>query len=176
MTETGEASARPTDKAGRALYLVAYGLALFGGLVLCGMAAITTISVTTRAAFATPIYGDFEFITIGTGVAVFAFLPLCQLSRENVVVDFFMVGAPDRFKHALDAIGCLIYGLIVVLMSWRTTVGGIGIYENDETTILLAWPLWSTFPLAIFCLVVLALACLHTLAGSVKGMLAGRQG
>jgi TRAP-type C4-dicarboxylate transport system permease small subunit len=173
VSETFEEQPRPTDPVGRVLYAICRLLSHLGGFVVFGMALLVTVSVTGRSTIGSPIYGDFEYITIFTGVAVFLFLPLCQLQRENVIVDFFMTNAPPRLKAACDAAGCLIYGIIIALMSWRTAVGGIASYKNHEETILLSWPLWSTFPLAVFCLIVLFAVCIYTLAVSVNQTVRG---
>lgn len=173
MAETFEEQPRPTDPVGRVLYVICRLLSYLGGFVVFGMALLITISVTGRSAIGTPVYGDFEYITIFTGVAVFLFLPLCQLQRENVIVDFFMTNAPARLKAACDAAASLIYGVIIALMAWRTTIGGIGVYHNNEETILLSWPLWSTFPLAVFCLIVLLVVCVYTLTQSLQATVRG---
>ena len=88
------------------MYSVARAFALFGGFVMCAMAILTTASVIGRAFFNSPISGDFELVAIGTGVAVFAFLPYCHLIRENVVVDFFLDRAPYRVKAPSEKYSC----------------------------------------------------------------------
>ena len=98
MSEFAETSARPTDPVGRVLYQIAKWLAVCGGVILFAMAVLTTISVTGRAALSAPIAGDFELVAIGTGLAIFAFLPWCQLERGNVLVDFFMAKTPVRTR------------------------------------------------------------------------------
>lgn len=153
---------------GRVLYSIARAFALFGGFVMCAMAILTTASVVGRAFFNAPISGDFELVAIGVGVGVFAFLPYCQLIRENVVVDFFLDKAPYRVKASFDVIGNLVYGLIIALMAWRTTLGGIDMYNVNETTLILAVPRWSTFPLAVVCLVLLCVVCAYTVVRSVR--------
>jgi len=176
VSETETSWTRPTDPVGRVLYPICYGLSIVGGLVVSAMAVIITLSVIGRSTFNTPIYGDFEIITVSTGVAVFLFLPLCQLMRENVVVDFFMANASVRLKSACDAAASLTYGVIVALMSWRTAIGGVGVYQNHEETILLSWPLWSTFPLAVVCLLVLLCVCIYTLFSDLKLTRSGSSG
>ncbi len=168
MSEIETTWTRPTDSVGRVLYWICYGLSIIGGLVVFGMALLITISVTGRSAVGSQIYGDFELVTVFTGVAVFLFLPLCQLMRENVVVDFFMANAPVWLKSACDAVSSLVYGLVIALMAWRTSIGGISVYDSNEETVLLSWPLWSTFPLAVFCLIVLLCVCLYTLYTDLK--------
>ena len=153
---------------GRVLLKVTRLFALAGGLVLCAMALLTTVSVIGRRFFNTPVTGDFELIAIGTGVCVFAFLPYCHLKRENVLVDFFMSGAPDRVKSFFDAISNLTYTLIIAIMIWRMSLGGIDLYKVDEMTLILEFSRWWTFPAAILCLVLLLIVCAYTFARSVQ--------
>ena len=168
MSEIGNSHARPTDPVGRVLYSITRAFALFGGFVICAMAVLTTVSVIGRAFFNAPVSGDFELIAIGTGVGVFAFLPYCQLIRENVVGDVFLSMLPFRVNAVVGGLGSLVYGLIIALMAWRTSLGGIDLYNVEETTLILAIPRWWTFPLAIVCLVLLGVVCAYTLVRSVR--------
>jgi TRAP-type C4-dicarboxylate transport system permease small subunit len=170
MSELGETDTRPTDPVGRVLHVVTRALALVGGLVLCAMALLTTISVTGRSFLNMPVLGDFELIAVGTGVAVFAFLPYCHLVRENVLVDFFLSAAPFRVKAFFDTVANLLYVVIIVIMTWRMTLGGIDLYEADQMTMILEIPLWWTFPAALLCLVLLLAVCLYTFGRSINEM------
>ena len=172
MSELSAQHTRPTDLVGRVLFEACRALALLGGVVLCAMALMTTISVFSRFLTGTPIPGDFELIAIGTGVAIFAFLPYCQMVGENVLVDFFLERAPDGVKKFFDALGSLIYGLIIALLACRTTLGGVDIYENNETTIILEFQYWTVFPFAVLCLALLCAVCIYTFCRSVKDMYA----
>ncbi len=174
MSESEDSPARPTDPVGRVLFSIARAFALGGGLVLCAMALMTTISVIGRAAFNSPVFGDFELVAVGTGVAVFALLPYCQLVRANVIVDFFMDKAPFRVKSFFDAIGSLTYGLIMVLVTWRTSLGTLDMFETGETTQILALPRWWTFPPAVICLALLCVVCAYTLRRSIRETRLGR--
>ena len=174
MAESITPETRPTDPVGRVLYSITRPLSLFGGFVLCAMGVLTTVSVTGRYFFDAPINGDFEIVAIGTGVGVFAFLPHCQLMRENVIVDFFLSGTSPRFQAFFDTIGNLIYALIITLMTWRLPLGGIEIYENAQSTLILGIPQWWTFPLAILCLVILLAVCAYTTVRSFKESRLGR--
>lgn len=175
MAETENKAGRPTDPVGRFLYALTRCLALFGGLVLCAMAVLTTVSVFGRYFFDSPITGDFELIALGVGIAVFAFLPHCQLMRENVIVDFFLSGTSKRFQSAFDFIGNLIYGIIITLMTWRTPIGGMEVYETDQTTLILGLPHWWGFPFAVFCLVILLTVCIYTTIRSFNEARLGRE-
>ncbi len=168
MSESGELQSRPADPVGRVLFKVTRIFALLGGLVLCAMALLTAVSVTGRSFINLPVTGDFELIAIGTGVAVFAFLPYCQLIRENVIVDFFLSGAPFRMKAFFDTVGNLLYAAIITLLTWRTSLGGIDLYNDDQMTMILEIPRWSTFPAALLCLVLLLAVCVYSVVRSIN--------
>lgn len=174
MADQATAHVRPSDPTGRLLYEVSRCFALIGGLVLCAVAVLITISVTGRFFFSAPISGDIELTGIGTGIAVFAFLPWCQLRRDNVIVDFFMTRASAFTKRMLDAAGSLAYGAIILLFAWRTSVGGLDIYETQEATYILSIPRWWTFPSAVVCLVLLVLVCAYTLYDDLRNARAVR--
>jgi len=168
MAELLEQHTRPTDPVGRVLFQISRTFAIFGGLVLCAMALLTTISVIGRSAISMPVTGDFELIAIGTGVAVFAFLPYCQLVRENVIVDIFMSKTPFRARTFCDFIGNFFYVVIILLMLWRLPLGGIDLYDNDQMTLVLEVPQWWTFPLAILCLILLLVVNIYTTVRSYR--------
>ena len=168
MAELLEQHTRPTDPVGRVLFQISRTFAIFGGLVLCAMALLTTISVIGRSAISMPVTGDFELIAIGTGVAVFAFLPYCQLVRENVIVDIFMSKTPFKARTFCDFIGNFFYVVIILLMLWRLPHGGIDLYDNDQMTLVLEVPQWWTFPLAILCLILLFVVNIYTTVRSYR--------
>jgi hypothetical protein len=175
MAESTETSSRPTDPVGRALYPVAKILAIAGGIVLCALAAMTTISIIGRAIPGVgPIYGDFEIVAIGTGIAVFAFLPWCQLNRGNVVVDFFMTRAPTRAKTFFDTVGAAFYLVIASLLTWRMIFGGIEMYETAEKSLTLNFSRWQTFPLSVLMMAFLVLVVAYTVGRSAGETRAGR--
>ena len=174
MAEGSEPSARPTDPVGRVLYRVSRVLAIFGGLVLCALALVTTTSIVGRAAFSEPVRGDFELAAIGTGIAVFAFLPWCQLTRGNVIVDFFMSRAPIRARTACDAVGALFYVGIGAVLTWRMAYGGIDMYRYAETSLTLNFPRWTTFPLSVALMSFLLVVAVYSVVRSVAETRAGR--
>ncbi len=170
MSEPGQPHPRPADPVGRVLFAVTRIFALCGGLVLCAMALLTTVSVTGRSFLNAPVMGDFELIAVGTGVGVFLFLPYCQLVRENVIVDFFLSAAPFRVKAFFDTAGNLLYGVIIAVMTWRMSLGGVDFYNADQMTMILEIPRWWTFPAAILCLVLLLAVCIYTVVRSINEM------
>lgn len=173
MAEAGEPAARPTDPVGRVLFTITRFFAILGGLVLCAMAVLTTVSVTGRSFLNAPVTGDFELIGIGTGVCVFLFLPYCHLTKQNVLVDFFLDNAPERVKSFFDTVANFIYTVIIAIMTWRMSIGGRDLYEVDEMTLIMEIPRWWTFPAALVCLVLLLAVCLYSLVRSFNEMQRG---
>ena len=174
MAETGNRGGRPTDPVGRLLYRIARALAIFGGVILSAMALMTTVSIAGRAAFSEPVRGDFEIVAIGTGIAVFAFLPWCQLTRGNVIVDFFMDKAPVRAKALCDAIGGMLYVALGALLTWRMVYGGIDMRQYAELSLTLNFPRWTTFPISVVLMAFLIAVTVYTVGRSFREMRAGR--
>lgn len=174
MAEESRTTARPTDPVGRVLFRISRILAVFGGLILCGLAVLTAVSITGRAAFDAPVKGDFEFVAIGTGVAIFTCLPWCQMIRGNVIVDFFMYNAPVRAKTMCDAIGGLLYLVIGSLLTWRMFFGGIDMYNYSELTLTVNFPRWTTFPISVLLMTFLVVVTIYSIGRSIAETRAGR--
>ena len=175
MSETANGGARP-GPLGRALARLCGGLAVLGGLVLVALIVMTCLSIAGRALFSAPIPGDFELVEIGCAVAVFAFLPYCQMTGGNVVVDFFTAKAPARARAAMDLAGNLMFTAIAALRTWRAVLGGQDLYRYSETTMVLAVPVWWGFVPAVFCCAVLTVVCAYTAWRSALGVMTGRTG
>ena len=157
----------PNDAFGRVLYSLARALALFGGGALIVIVAVSFLSILGRFLFSSPLVGDFELVEMGCAVAISAFLPLCQLRRGNVMVDFVTSGLSERTKEALDAFSTLLFGLIALFFAWRMVFGAQDMYSYNEQTMLLQLPVWVPFLPVVFSFFLLALCCFH---GSVRHM------
>lgn len=165
-----------TDRAGRVLLPMAKALAVMGGLVLAGVACVTTFSILGRAAAASPVPGDFELVEMGTAIAVFAFLPYCQMVRGNVAVDLFTLRASARVKAALDLASSLVFMLAAGLLTWRLALGGAELRAYAETTMVLRIPVWWGFVPAVPCLGFLTVTCAYAAWRDAVGILSRRGG
>ena len=174
MSEIGDTNARPKDPVGRVLYLISKWMAVFGGVILFILAILTTISVFGRKFLDAPVPGDFELVAIGTGVAVFACLPYCQLMRGNVLVDFFMSNAPTRAKTIADIIAGLIFLAIGLMLTWRMIYGAIDMHDVNEVSMTIGFPRWSTFPISIVFMSFLVIVIIYTLGRSIAETRANR--
>ena len=153
---------RPNDKFGRFLHDLAYILAILGGIILVIVILINFISILSRIIFLNPLVGDFELVEIGSAIAISSFLPLCHLKKGNVIVDF--ITAKLNFKKIafLDCISSVIYGLIALFFTWRMFFGARDMYNYQEETMLLQFPIWIPFLPVSFSFGLLSVCCLYT--------------
>lgn len=119
--------------------------ALFAGILLAFMTILTCISVIGRNALDVAFIGDFELTAAATGLSIAWFMPLCQLRQGHIVVDFFTSRASVRTNAGLDRLGCLFMALVMVILVWRTAVGGFNAYENHSGSMILDFPDWLVF-------------------------------
>jgi TRAP-type C4-dicarboxylate transport system permease small subunit len=161
MTGEVAVSAR-SERVGRVLYRAATGVAVLGGLVLFALTLLSVISIVGRVAFSAPIPGDFELVELGMAVAIFSFLPYCQIVGGNVIVDLFTSKASPRTRALLDGIGNVLFTAIAALLTWRVAVGGLEIRSYHETTMVLQVPVWWGYVPAVIFLAFLTVVCAYT--------------
>jgi TRAP-type C4-dicarboxylate transport system permease small subunit len=164
MSETAEVATPPEHRIGRALYFCSYVLAMIGGILMVGLTALVVTSVAGRWLFSTPIFGDFEMVALGTAISVFLFLPYCHINRGNVIVDVFLSWAPRRVQSFFDILGSVALGAIAGMLTWRMLLGGLGMFEYNEVTYILALPIWWAFPFAVVSMALLTVSCIYTAA------------
>lgn len=139
-----------------------------GGAVLLAMMLMTVASVTLRTVVGKPIPGDFELVEIGSAIAIFCFLPWCQATGGNVLVDFFTIKAGPRTTHLLEALGDGVYLLIAALLLWRLTHGGMEMRQYGEQSMVLRIPVWWSFTVVIPAMALLTATCAATLIGHLR--------
>lgn len=159
----------PSPAAPALAVLLARALALFGGIVVLAMACVTVVSVTGRALSGigfSPVPGDFELVELGCAVAVFFFLPWCQVTRAHVRVDLIGPFVPRAVYRWLGWLGDLVLtGVLGLLLArlWlgfgeRFPYGGEALRSAlgfgpppffAETTYELQLPLWIPYGFAV---------------------------
>ena len=168
LPETPPASAGGARRVGPVLGLTRSFIRLwawgFGGLLLVGIVLMTAYSATANFFFSRPLPGDFEIVQIGVAIAAFAFLPLAQLTRANVVVDIFTQWAGAGAKRAMELLGSLAAIAFAVLLLWRMSDGMLDYYRYSEYTAIIGIPIWAAFPPILFSLFLLLIAALITAA------------
>jgi TRAP-type C4-dicarboxylate transport system permease small subunit len=116
-------------------------LALLGGFLLVGIGALVTTSVLLRWSGGQGVNGDFELVQMGLAVAVFAFLPLCQAHRGNVMVDTFTLRLPVALQAALDALWDVVYAAFAGFIAWRLAIGAWEAFSSRTTSMVLGLPI-----------------------------------
>ncbi|MEP3431283.1 MAG: TRAP transporter small permease [Roseibium sp.] len=137
--------------------------ALLGGGVLLLVVAVNMASII-GSVFGKPFPGDFELTEMGVAVAVFAFLPYCQLIGANVSADIFTANASKRSIAFLTLLGSLVALGFAGLLIWRMYLGLLDQKEYDYTTTILQIPHWMAFVPILISLALLAVAAFVTLA------------
>ena len=91
------------------------------------------------------INGDFELVEAGIAFAIFAFLPLCQLSGSHATVDVFTSKFSRRTNQVLQMISECLFALVLGLIAWRLFAGMEAKQRYGETTFLLQFPIWWAY-------------------------------
>lgn len=162
----------------RALRLLISGWALLGGAVLVAVVLVNTASIVGAALFtlnqgtlggmlpdwlAHPVPGDGELTEMGVAIAVFCFLPWCQLTRSNVTADIFTSGASPRWIARFSLLGSLVALAFMGLLAWRNYAGLLDQFNYEYQTAVLQIPQWYAFLPVVVSLGLTALAALVTL-------------
>ena len=186
---------RAERAAGRAIHVLARLAAHAGGVVLAALALMTVASIVGRrlTAFGLgPITGDYELVAHGVALAVFAFLPWCQLERGHVSVDLVADALPVRVKAALglvaDALVALA-ALVILAQLWRgfgekfphgsdALRAALGMGARPffpETTYELEIPVWIPYGVAVALAALFAATALYTVWRALNWTLDGAE-
>ena len=119
--------------------------AIVAGLLMVFITLMTVTSVLGRDFFGKAITGDFELSGAACGAAVGLFMPWCQYKRGNIIVDFFTAKASVATQSLLDRAGALVLGIVMAVLAWRTTLGGISAFKSNSGTMMLGFPEWIVY-------------------------------
>ena len=156
----------------RALLRLATAMAWLGGLVLSFIVLLICLSVLGRTlngalhgdlaqsvmpgladwlinAGVGPINGDFELTEALVAFAIFAFLPLCQITGSHASVDVFVRYLPERFNRAMQLAIEAVFAAVMVLIAWQLYLGTLNKVSSGQTTFLLEFPIWWGYALSL---------------------------
>lgn len=170
------------QRIGKRLTSMAKWLAYCGGLSLTLIAVLTVISIVGRAFVGfglSPVKGDFELVEIGAAVAIFSFLPWCQLNRGHVNVDILVRHFPARLQKFFEVLGDIAIAIIAIIIMWRLWMGmgervtwfsqetrdllGFGYKPfSIETTFILGMPTWYGYALGFIGALMFAVVSVYT--------------
>jgi len=172
-------------------------MAATGGIVLTLLVAITCVSVAGRAlntalhgaflqglmpGFADrlieigigPILGDFELVEAGVAFAIFAFIPLCQITGGHASVDIFTARFPRRINRALQLVIDWVFAAALILIAWQLWQGLLEKMRYNETTYMLQFPIWWAYAASLFAAVVAAATGIWVAVARVAESISGR--
>lgn len=136
------------DRIDRFMRLLAAFLAILGGLALIAIILTTVVSVSGRALLwigLSPIRGDFELVELGTGFAVFAFLPWVQINRQHASVEILTMQLSGRINRLIDMAADLLMFAVAVLLTWKHWEGTLDKLAYGETTFIIQYPIWWAY-------------------------------
>ena len=119
--------------------------ALAGGLLLIGVVLVNVVSLAGNIFLNQPVPGDFEIVEVAVAVAVFSFLPYCQITGSNVTADIFTAWAGPRMVKVLSLLGSTIAFCLAALLLWRMSVGLVDYRIYREVTTIYQFPIWMAF-------------------------------
>ena len=142
---------------------------MLAGVILTAITLVTCLSLIGRNTIGVTLAGDYELTAAAAGAAVALFLPWCQLRRENIIVDFFTSRMPARVNDRLDRLGALLLGAMMLLLAWRTTLGGLNAFRSGSGTMMLGLPEWIVYAAMVPPLVLTGvIALVQTALGDVR--------
>lgn len=183
------------NRVGRGVETLAKGWAILGGVLLVALALMTVVSILGRALTGYglgPVPGDYELVANGCAIAIFAFLPWCQLRRGHVTVDIFINTLPSRAIAIFGWLGDLLIFLVSCVIARQLYLGwGEKFpYGSDalraalamgykpffaETTYELQIPVWIPYTAALIGAVLMVIVAAYTVWRSFNWVLAGQE-
>jgi len=119
--------------------------AILAGVLMTVITLMTCASLIGRNTTGATLVGDFELTGVAAGAAIALFMPWCQIKRGNIIVDFFTAKASERTNAAFDRFGALLLGLVMALLAWRTTLGGVNAWSTQSGTMMIGFPEWICY-------------------------------
>ena len=164
---------------GRVVERLARLVALVGGLLLVALALMSVVSIIGRAFTRVglgPVPGDFELIEAGGAVAVFAFLPWCQLRGGHVTVDLFATYLPRRLWAALAVMGNIAMSIVAAIIAWQLWLGFRDKLAYGETSMILEMPIWWGYAAGVVGAFLFVVTCLYSVWRSLNDACSGTEG
>ena len=143
---------------------LAHIMAILGGIVLSLLILLTVVSVSGRGLntlfhnsigdiapeFSSwalslgvgPVNGDFEIVEAGVAFAIFAFLPICQLTSGHAVVDIFTSTLSQKSNRFLRMIAECLFAVVLLLIAVQLYGGMMSKLGYGENSFILQFPIW----------------------------------
>ena len=144
--------------------------AVLAGVLLTAITLMTCGSLIGRNTVGVSIVGAFELTGVAAGAAIALFMPMCQLRRGNIIVDFFTAKLDASINRNLDRFGAAVIALIFTLLAWRSAVGGLNVWQANSETQIMGFPEWVVYAFMVPAFVLTALIGLSQALFGFAGM------
>lgn len=104
-----------------------------------------------------PVNGDFELVEAGVAFAIFAFLPLCQITAGHASVDVFANMFSKGTNRFMRMVTEAVFAAVLVLIAVQLAGGMLSKLKNGETSFLLQFPIWWAYAASLFAATVAAI-------------------
>lgn len=182
----------------RIFYAIARFMAMLGGIVLSVLVLMVCLSILGRVlngllhSMVTsgvlagaaqglidfgigPVNGDFELVEAGVAFAVFAFLPLCQITAGHASVDIFTNWMPDGAQRVLNVLIEVLFAAVLVVIAMQLNEGLQSKMRSGQTTFLLQFPIWWAYAASLSGAVVTAIMGVFMAALRITELVLRRQ-
>ncbi|MFW2590003.1 TRAP transporter small permease [Sagittula sp. SSi028] len=176
----------------RMVDILARAAAWIGGAVLAGLIVLTCLSILGREINAVlhslrdtgfapqlmqslidtgigAVRGDYELVEAGMAFCIFAFLPLCTLTKGHASVDILARALPQRINRGLELVVAVLMAVVLVIIALQLEQGLARKLKSGQTTTLLELPIWWAYAAC------LAGAVLTAVAACVNAVIAGME-
>lgn len=159
----------------RMMMALCRAMAILGGLVLVALILMVCVSISGRALNGLlhsmgdvtlarwfldlgigPVTGDFELVEAGMAFAIFAFLPLCQITGSHASVDIFTAKLPPRVLLVLRAVIEVLFAAVLIVIAVQLYEGTQSKIRSGQTTFLLQFPIWWAYAASLVAAVLAA--------------------
>lgn len=121
-----------------------------------------------------PVNGDFELVETGMAFAIFAFLPLCQITSGHAAVDVFTNMMPQGAQRVLRMLVEIAFAAALIVIAVQLKSGMDSKIRSGQTTFLLQFPIWWAYAASLAGAVVAALTGLYMALVRTGEALTGR--
>ncbi|MDO9571675.1 MAG: TRAP transporter small permease [Hydrogenophaga sp.] len=110
------------------------------GLLL--LAAITTVDVLMRYAFAKPLQGYVDVAALAAAVLLAACIPHVLVSRGNIAVNAVGALLGARVHRVLDRFAAVVTATFVGVLAWQYIYFTIDLKNTSQVMPVLRWVVW----------------------------------
>ena len=116
-------------------------LTVIAAFFMLSLTALTTIDVTGRYIFNSPVQGGVELIEFMLGLLIFSALPLVSVKRAHITVELFDTFMSKNFKRYREVFVLIASAAMIAFITERMLSTGLEAYEADDISMHLDLPM-----------------------------------